>query len=158
MKLKIEITPNSYEVDEEDGNFPFCWGKIYIGDNFWESITPALNDWSIEDYERQWKEGLERIKTHDTSCLVSSIQNPHTSNPFLDWWVLYKVGNKIFIRNQLIVAENYENLIGDNVFSPESCYKFIRPRVFRSQEEIDAEENPAFKCDYAEWVVNLNEK
>lgn len=54
-------------------------GKITIGD-FWESIFMSFDNWTIEEYKQQWKDGLERIKTHDTSCLVvcfaGSLENP----------------------------------------------------------------------------------
>jgi hypothetical protein len=142
MKLKIEMLPNSYE--EEDG-FINCLGRIYIRDDFWETIAPALNYWTINDYERQWKEGLERIKTQDTSCLVASVQNPYTSNRLINWWPLYKDGNKIYIRNQLIVAENYEKLIGDKVFSPETCYDFLRSKRIKATKRYKP----------SEWVVDL---
>jgi hypothetical protein len=76
MKLRMEFIPSSYEI--EDG-FTYCYGKIFIGDDFCETIIPAIGYWSANDYKKQWQEGLERIRTHDSSCLVASIQNPYTS-------------------------------------------------------------------------------
>lgn len=57
-----------------------------------------LNWWTIKEYEKQWKEGLERIKSHDKSCLVVSIYDP-IQEPQVEWWILYKEGNKIFVQN-----------------------------------------------------------
>jgi contact-dependent growth inhibition (CDI) system CdiI-like immunity protein len=35
----------------------------------------AINIWSIDDYKRQWKEGLKRILVNDTSCLITDVPN-----------------------------------------------------------------------------------
>lgn len=145
MKLKMEITPNSEHVRNK---VVVCKGKIYIGDDFWETIVPALNDWKIEDYERQWKEGLERIKTHDTSCLVACVQHPKKTPPLINLWMLYKENGKIYIQNGLIFAENYERIIQDKPFNPNTCYDFIQLRF----PEVDDDEEDD---EISEWVVGL---
>jgi hypothetical protein len=86
-----------------------------------------MNYWSIQDYERQWQEGLDRLKKHDTSCLVVFVYDPKI-RPFIEWWVLYKKEDKVYIRNQILVDEIYENQIGNKSFTVESCYDFIHPR------------------------------
>lgn len=125
---------------------PRVIGKITIND-FWETFEMLLDWWSQADYERQWREGLERIKTHDTSCLVTRIQDPN-KGPFIDWWLLYKEGNKIFIRNYILFREYYDERIGDKPFTVENCYDFIWPRGSRLLE--DGEE-------MSEWVVDVEE-
>ena len=146
MNLKMEILPNSFEL--EDGVFPFCVGKITI-DDFWETFEMALDYWTADDYERQWREGLERIKTHDASCLVASIQDP-TKRRYLLWWVLYKIDHKIFIRNELMVTGSYKKYIGKKVFSPETCYNFIRSRDPNRVVIIDGKE-----YEVSEWVIDF---
>ncbi len=141
MKLGMEMYAKIYK---EDG-FSYALGKIYIGDDFSETIAPALNYWTMDDYRKQWKEGLERIKNYNTSCLVASIQNPETSNRLLNWWPIYKVGQKIYIQNELYMEEDYDQLMGDMLFTPETCYDFIRPRVISSPEGDE----------YSEWVIDL---
>ena len=126
----MEVVPNTYEV--EDGVFPFCIGKITI-DDFWETFEMALNYWSVEDYERQWREGLERIKNYDTSCLVASIHDP-AKRHYLLWWPLYKEGGKVLIQNYLFVDELYIKNIGDRSFTVENCYEFIPPKKMLTEE------------------------
>jgi hypothetical protein len=124
MDIKIEITS---KIPRKIYNVRAYEGLIHIGD-FSESIYVPLDYWSRQDYERQWKEGLERIKTHDTSCLVATIHDPKIRK-FVDWWVLYKEGKTIFVNNEMIHDCEYEKLIGDKPFNLETCYNFIEPRV-----------------------------
>lgn len=122
-------------------------GKITIND-FWETFYISLDWWSQADYERQWKEGLERIRTHDKSCLVTEVQNPNKMR-CVDWWLLYKEGNKIFIRNYVLFEEYYDEVIGDKPFTVENCYDFIWPKeptLLENGEEM------------SEWVVELDNK
>jgi hypothetical protein len=124
MDITMQVIPNSYETD--DGFF-YCLNRITIND-FWDDNVMALNYWTEADYQRQWLEGLERIKTHDISCLVASIQNPIKSQPLLNWWILFKTENQIIINNLLTMDKSYMKLVGDKDFSPDNCYDFIRPR------------------------------
>lgn len=120
-------------------------GKIYIGD-FKETIYIPLDYWSLDDYKRQWKEGLERIKTHDTSCLVATIHDPGI-RPYINWWLLYKVGDKVYIQNKLYLSDIYKRQIGDKLFTIDNCYEFITPRrINKGKKEEDK---------VSEWVVTL---
>lgn len=46
-------------------------GKIKIGD-FSECFYMPINWWSLKEYKRQWKEGLEQIQHEKQSCLVTT--------------------------------------------------------------------------------------
>jgi CdiI N-terminal domain len=125
MDLKIKIIdriPKKFN----DNKFLSIKGKIEIGD-FWEYFYAPLVWWSAEDYERQWEEGLARLKSYDTSCLIISIYNPKITQ-FVNWWLLYKIDGKVYIRNQMLMNEVYEKLVGNNNFTKETCYNFIFPR------------------------------
>jgi hypothetical protein len=113
-------------------------GEIEIGD-FRELIYMPLDYWSVEDYERQWREGIERLKTHDTSCLVATIHDPKIRR-YINWWLLYKIENKVYVRNYLLVEDMYEERIGNNTFTIENCYDFINPRFVSARA--------------SEWVVD----
>jgi hypothetical protein len=142
VKLAIEIIPDTYDTDEN--GFYCLLNNIKIND-FQETNSMAVDYWTKEDYQRQWEEGLEKIKIHNVSCLVTSIQNPIKSIPLLNWWVLYKIDNKIIIQNELLYDEVYKEEIGDKLFSPESCYDFIRPRVTHTEDGQKI----------SEWIVEL---
>jgi hypothetical protein len=141
MKLDMQINPLIYD---EDG-FKYCLGTIFIGGDFSETIALALNYWTIDDYKRQWETGLHRIKDHDTSCLVASVQNPKTTPPYINWWLMYKVGNKVLIQNHLLVDDMYRERVGNKLFTPKTCYDFILPRVTISPEGDT----------YSEWEIDL---
>jgi hypothetical protein len=74
-------------------------GKITIGD-FWETFVMPLNSWDLEEYRKQWKLGLERIKTHKSSCLIVTAQNL-LFHPLVFTWTLYKEDQTIFIQNNM---------------------------------------------------------
>jgi CdiI N-terminal domain len=119
-------------------------GKICLG-NYIESIYIPLDWWTLEQYQQQWQEGLERIRTHQQSCLVVTIHDPKI-RPYIEWWVLYKEDNKIYIRNELFLSDIYKEYIGTKPFTPETCYDFIRPRsprILPDGTNID------------EWVVTI---
>ncbi|MBA3537475.1 hypothetical protein H0X48_05785 [Candidatus Dependentiae bacterium] len=139
-KIYIEVIREEIVVFE---GVPCARGKITIGD-FDERFGIALEYWTLEDYKRQWRDGLERINTHDKSCFVTYVQDPEKS-PFLNWWNLYKVGNKIIIRNQILFAHLYSNKIGDKRFTPNNCYDFLDERIMPEPDEPMP----------AEWIIDL---
>jgi len=107
-------------------------GSISIGD-MRESIYCPVTTWSIREYKKQWDTAIDRLKTHTTSCLITGfiIKN---GKPELEWWPMYKVENKIYIQNQWLWGENYEERIGGKPFTIETCYDFIPPRRTTTDE------------------------
>ena len=142
MDLFIEIIPDSYELDKN--NFSHCLSKITIN-GVCDINVMILNSWTEEDYLRQWKDGLERIKAQNTSCLVASVVPATKKRPLIFWWILYKENNQIIIKNCLIIYNNYKKLVGNRVFSPETCYDFITPK--------DSHITQA--CKISESIINL---
>lgn len=115
-------------------------GKIIIGD-FEETIYVPVEFWSIDDYRKQWIEGIERIKTHSKSCLVATIQGNKKKPDLINWWLLYKKENKIFIHNQLLIEKSLNKTLNKGLFTTESCYDYI-PRKSTSKK-------------ISEWVIDL---
>ena len=106
-----------------------CTGQITIG-KFKETFGMPLNSWSLKDYQQQWKEGLERMKTHDVSCLVVSIENLASGYPTIELWTLHRQGDSIFFHNQLLFDEttgHFPMKLSD--FNSSNCYEFINPRI-----------------------------
>lgn len=100
-------------------------GRITIGD-FIEKFLMPLDSWSLEKYKQQWQEGLERIKRHNSSCLVSSVQNLKSNHPSIEMWSLYKEEKTIFIINNLLIDETMEDrLLKLSEFNHTTCYQFI---------------------------------
>ena len=72
--------------------------KITIDDFSTICIVP-VEYWSIDEYIKQWHEGLERIRTHDISCIITGLEEGEAFAgfdymPLLKWFVLYKKNNK----------------------------------------------------------------
>jgi CdiI N-terminal domain len=127
-------------IPEIINNIPSVWGRITIND-FTERFIMPLEYWSIENYEKQWREGLDKIKIQDKSCLVASVQDPKKA-PWINWWVLYKKERTVFIRNQILFSKLYKAQIGDGLFTPDTCYDYIHER--RSKQGV------------SEWKVDLD--
>lgn len=121
---------------------PYVVSKITIG-NFDETFDMAIKWWTIEDYENQWRVGLERLKSHDKSCLVTEAFNLDAS-PLINWWLIYKKNNKLYIYNHMLFQEYYIEVIGDKEFTPQTCYNFIDPEPLVVFEDGSRA---------AEWIV-----
>ena len=109
MQLNISV---KWEKPEKRYNVLSVVGQIEIGENFKELLYMPLDWWTVDDYKKQWQEGLERLSDHVDSCLIASIHNPHVRR-YVDCWNLYKIDKKIYVRNYLFTGELYEEGIGD---------------------------------------------
>ena len=80
-------------------------GRITIGD-FMERFWMPFDYWSLDRYKKQWKEGIERLRTHDSSCIVTSITQDKTGL-YVSAWVLYKVNNNIIFQYHFLPDKFY---------------------------------------------------
>lgn len=124
---------------------PCALGQIKIGTAFKENFLMPLNLWSIKDYKIQWEQGLKRILVKNKSCLIISAQD-FDKNPFINWWILYKKQDKIFIQNSLLFEENFKRLVHGS-FDLNSCYSFIPKRKITNED--------GYKI--SEWNVDLTD-
>ena len=97
-------------------------GRITIGD-FTERFWMPYDYWNIDQYKKQWKEGIARLKNHDTSCLVTAIKL-YDDKIGSSLWVLYKEGDTIFIQNHARSNELNKEL--ESGFPP---YEALAPRT-----------------------------
>ncbi len=136
ISIKV-LDPNIKEVYD----MPCCVGEIIIN-TFKETFDMPLEYWSITDYQRQWQEGLERLKRHPKSCLITEIQDPNKA-PWVNWWLLYKKDEKLIIRNQLLFGKNFTNTFKGQPFTIENCYNFIP--TWRAKKDI------------SQWVIDVKD-
>lgn len=125
---------------------PCCVGEIQINE-FKETFDMPTEWWSVEDYKQQWLEGLERIKTHNSSCLVATIQDP-TKAPWVNMWVLYKEHDVVYIQNFLLQGKLFIKDLKKMPFTRETCYNFIDPRETLDSDGI---------TKISEWSVNYED-
>ncbi|MEU3232158.1 hypothetical protein VSQ78_06625 [Nocardiopsis alba] len=99
-------------------------GRIIVGD-FAESFYMDLSYWSIEEYERSWRDSLQVIFEGEErdSCLVASITDPEVSN-FIFCWPLYRRGGDVIIQNSIIFLDELER-----GFNPLEPWSSVRPRL-----------------------------
>lgn len=139
----ITIGTTTTTLSLVDG-LPSCWGEIIIND-FKEKFIMSLDSWSLNDYQQQWREGLAKIHQQSQSCLVTSAQNL-TTKPLVNWWVLYRHGDTIFIQNHLLFGKRFATKLAKIPFTPATCYDYIPPR-----ETISDDGTPI-----SEWSVKVD--
>lgn len=116
-------------------------GVIVIG-NFEEHFEASLSYWSIENYQKQWRQALERIKSGETkSSLITSMYDPQTAN-FITWWPLYRDDQQVRVQNQLLFMDQINGLY--NLANP---YVHVPDRA-----AIDEDGNPI-----SEWRTTIAE-
>ena len=133
-------------IDEkvrESYDMPCCIGEIQI-DDYKETFEMPLEYWTMDDYKRQWKEGIERLKEYDRSCLVAELQDPEKA-PRAILWVLYKEGDIVYIRNNLLYSKRFIKMLKKQPFTLETCYNFTHAR------EISDTDMPV-----SEWKIPLS--
>jgi len=75
---------------------------------------------------------------------VVAVDNPDCRR-FVEWWRLYKVGDKVYVRNSIVIENIYKEMIGDKLFTLETCYDFIPERGGPCNEDGNK---------ISEWVVD----
>lgn len=114
----------SIEIDDS-GDLPavpeLASGRIMVG-NFSESFQSPLGFWMPEDYRRNWYQAFcELGKSYDaTSCFVSSMYDPATSN-FIFCWPLYRKRDKVYVQNSIIFLSELSS-----EFDPATPWKHVQ--------------------------------
>jgi hypothetical protein len=109
----------------------FCYvGRLKIG-IFELRVLILLSHWGIKDYLNQWKNGIERIITHDKSCLITGFEKAKMMDgerysSRLSWIVLYKKSNKVIVQKLRLYEDVYDEYIGkDVIVDQNNCYHYI---------------------------------
>lgn len=116
--IKFLVGDDSYVTDKRG----FLHGVIELG-SFKEEFLADVGFWSRRDYERQWRDGLNRtLKGKVRSCLVTSITDPKRAN-FITWWPIYRIAEVVYVQNQNLLMKNMRS-----PFNPLNPYSHIPPR------------------------------
>ncbi|MGP3968014.1 hypothetical protein [Streptomyces sp. 6N223] len=126
---EFSITIDPGNVPQDATAMTEARGVIQIG-NFRESFLANLIYWSADDYRRSWRESFAVLNREDpsTSCLVTSITEPETSN-FIFCWPLYRIGEVVFVQNSLIFLEELEER-----FDAAAPWKSVSPRETTTED------------------------
>jgi hypothetical protein len=111
-----------------------------------ELFFMSVNVWELEQYKAQWKQGIERLKNYDRSCIITNVSGD-PSNPFLEVWVLFRKSNMVYVQNQLVPSVS--KYIGEKIwakfnklpFTADMYYPYIEPRkeVLKNNEKAPFE-------------------
>lgn len=110
------------------------WLEIVLG-TFKERMIAPVTSWRRLDYEAQWIEGAERLLSqHAIGAFVTE--------PFRLWWVAWRSDVTIRVRQEFIIPERLESVIG--LTPTRTPYEIIDPEPQDSDSEYKA----------AEWEVS----
>jgi hypothetical protein len=105
-----------------------AFGIIQIGD-FKERFIASLNFWNVEEYERQWIQGLTRVVNHESeSALITSLTDPKNTN-FITWWPIYRTKEIIYFQNQFLFLADLSA-----PFNPRDSYRHVPPRTTKTED------------------------
>src|SRR5215211_3287823 len=103
----------------DEVSLPIAQEEVSIGeikiDDFSERFRASLSYWDQKKYENHWKRAIEGIvdNTTSTSCLITSMYDPSIAN-FIIWWPFYRVGNIVYIQNQIFFLESLQEPFNEN--------------------------------------------
>lgn len=115
---------------------PYFKAELKLDQTVKDQFMACIKWWSKADYERQWQEGLDRLKDHKQSCLISNIRNLDI-DPWIEVYNLYKVNGYINIQSSVIFGETFSEKVGTKGFTIENCYDYIQPRFDDPNDNID---------------------
>lgn len=113
MSIRIQFL---HKVPDEDS---VALGRITLGE-FVEEFEMILSFWNRERYEKQWRDGLQKILEGALrSCFITSVWNENGVFG-CEWWRMYRIGEQVAIQNQLIrphiFNQSFENFNPDNPY------------------------------------------
>jgi hypothetical protein len=88
-------------------------GRIELG-SFHEDFVSSLMYWDAHDYERHWKQAIERIvESSDISCLITSIVDPTVAS-HLFWWPMYRVRETVYVQHHILFFNKLSSPFDEN--------------------------------------------
>lgn len=133
-KFILNIDENITQVEGEDS----LSGYIQI-DDFYENCFYPVSYWSRDDYLLQWRHAIDTILLGGKkAAFIVSMRDPESAN-FIFWWVMYVVGDVIYLQNHVLFLEEISER-----FTVESMYLHIQDREIANE---DGEK-------ISEWVIS----
>jgi hypothetical protein len=88
------------------------------------SVFPLdLGHWRVEDYQRQWRDGLRRLlHGAPSSLLMSAYRGPHGDAHLM--WALWRETTSVYVQPHCVAASDLET-----AFDLDAAYEHIGVRV-----------------------------
>lgn len=141
MGFSISFMDAPVECPYEDATTKAARGSIVLGD--WrEEFRASLYEWSQAEYRGQWTRSIRSlIKGARKAALITTFSSP-TIASHLEWWALYRVGERVFVQNQLLF---FKDLEGE--FDAERAVEFLKDR-----QTVNEDGAPI-----SEWSVSMDD-
>lgn len=102
---------------------------VIILDSFQERFRALTTFWQPEDYERHWRDAVQRIVSSGRdSCLITSLHDPAEST-MLVWWPMYRRGDTVYVQNAMLFFDQLSR-----PFDPSEPYASVPERVVVSED------------------------
>lgn len=142
LKHKVEHTADDEMIvhrlpKDQWKNHNMARGKIAL-DGYQAVFFMSVEIWSLDDYKRQWREGLARLRDHNESCLVENFYKIRGNITWI-WWLLYKIDGIVYIQKSYCPHAPYDRMSDTQLFTPDNCYDYIPSRM---THEDDGEKIP----------------
>jgi len=126
-------------------NEPAVRGRITLGD-FSEEFITSLVFWTVDDYQKQWREATERLLDgHDRSCFVASMRES-LSDGAVFLWTAYKLAGNVFFQHKLLLLETVKGN-----FEPSNPYAQVDKRQTKTEEGQQISEWRVLVSDVARY-------
>ncbi|KJH72403.1 hypothetical protein [Aliterella atlantica] len=127
-------------------NQPAIRGRITLGD-FSEEFVAPLVFWTVDDYQKQWREAAERIVAGEArSCFAASIrESPDDGAIFI--WTAYKLADTVHFQHKLLLPETVKG-----TFEPLNIYAQVDERQTKTEDGFQISEWQVTVKDVAYWL------
>jgi len=139
FSISFMDTPPEYPYDD-----PFAKaarGAIVLG-GFREEFLASLGEWTEEGYRQQWKRSIRSLLDGERKAVLITTFSSPTSASHLEWWALYREGEKVLVQNQLVFFKDIQG-----VFDVNRAVDALREHQSHGEEGTRI----------SEWVVSINE-
>jgi hypothetical protein len=121
----FDIKVVTARIDAEDWSYAEI--ELALGDDR-QRVATNLVEWSVEDYARQWRQGVQRLIDGETrNCLVTNYQGRDAGVHFI--WAMWREGEAVSFHEQLVPTEQLTA-----PFNPDVAWQLVGPRVSVTEE------------------------
>lgn len=106
-RFKIEIL-NETAIDNEE-----VTARITIGD-FSESFLLTLKYFKVEEYYNHWYTSLKELLRGESAVALMEWLAPGDEQLYRKSWILYRLGERIFIQEKLFIPGSNETVFDKN--------------------------------------------
>jgi hypothetical protein len=141
MTFSIGFIDAPPEYPYEDASAKATRGLIVLGDST-EDFLSNLREWTESQYREQWARSIRSlVEGKRKAVLITTFSSPTVAS-HLEWWALYRLGERVFAQNQLVFFDNLKS-----EFDAHRAVEFLRDRQTENEEGLPI----------SEWSVSMDD-